>query len=163
MPFPPDAVVIPQVFMLAVQTDVIPPLLPAHCQLHGPVPANEDSVPVLQRLIDGVLVNSPPLLLPQVPFTAAGVKTAPTLFATSMMTVQVPLPLQGPVHSVKTLPLSGVAVRVTETPDMTSVEQSEPQLMPVDETMPLPEPDLMTVRGKEPNDHPVCPPRTGQT
>ena len=91
-------------------------------------------------------------------------KAAVTLFAVSMVTVQVPVPLHAPVHPAKELPMFGVAERVMEVPVVIEAEQVEPQLMtPVEEvTVPVPVPDLVTESVGEP-DSTDCPPRTGQT
>ena len=59
-----------EVVVEAEQVAVVPPLVPVHVQLHGPVPETVDSVPVVQRLVVGAMVNALLLLLPQVPFTS---------------------------------------------------------------------------------------------
>ncbi len=91
-------------------------------------------------------------------------KAAVTLFAASIVTVQVPVPLHAPVHPVKVLPLAGAAMRVTEVPVLMAAEQVVPQeIPPVEEvTVPVPVPDLVTERVKE-SKAPDCPERTGQT
>ena len=43
-------------------------------------------------------------------------KVAVTLFAASIVTWQVPVPAQAPLQPAKTLPVAGVAVRVTTVP-----------------------------------------------
>ena len=55
---------------------------------------------------------------------------------------------QASPQPVKLEPVSAVAVRVTEVPAVYDSVQSEPQLMPDGElvTVPLPVPDLVTVR-----------------
>ena len=51
---------------------IVPPLLPAHVQLHGPEPVTDDAVPALQKLPVGAAVSVWPLLLPQAPLTGVG-------------------------------------------------------------------------------------------
>jgi len=68
-----------------------------------------------------------------------------------MLMVQVvfePQEEQSPPQPPKLEPESAVAVRVTEVPAVYGSVQSEPQLMPVGSlvTVPLPLPDLVTVR-----------------
>jgi len=55
---------------------------------------------------------------------------------------------QSPPQPVKLEPVSALAVRVTEVLAVYGSLQSEPQLMPAGElvTVPLPVPDLLTVR-----------------
>ena len=56
--------------------------------------------------------------VPQLPLTAAASSNvAVTLFAASIVTWQVPVPLHAPDQPAKVLPLSGIAVRLKMTPD----------------------------------------------
>ena len=58
------------VLLLAVQVgEVVPPFVPAHVQVQGPLPETADAVPVLQKLTLGATVKVPPLLLPHAPLT----------------------------------------------------------------------------------------------
>jgi len=67
-----------------------------------------------------------------------------------MVMVHDPIPEQAPLHPVKTESAAGVAVRVVEIPLVKLAEQVLPQLIPEGElvTVPLPLPDLATVRSK---------------
>ena len=47
----------------------MPLFSPAQFQYHGPVPVTVDAVPLVHRLLVGVTVKVPLLLLPQVPLT----------------------------------------------------------------------------------------------
>jgi len=51
---------------------VVPPLLPAHDQLQGPVPATVELVPVLQRLVVGADASVRLFDDPHIPFTGGG-------------------------------------------------------------------------------------------
>ena len=70
------------------------------------------------------------------------VKVAVTDLAAVIGTMQVPVPVQAPVHPVKVEVASGVAVRVTEVPESKEAEQVEPHEIPAgeDETVPPPVP-----------------------
>jgi hypothetical protein len=73
------------------------------------------------------------------------VKTAVTVLAAFMVTVQVPVPEQpAPVQPVNCDPADAVAARVTLVPERKVPEQSAPQLIPGPETVPEPSPDLIT-------------------
>jgi hypothetical protein len=63
-----------------------------------------------------------------------------------MVTVQVPVPLQSPLHPVKILPLSDVAVKVTDVPRSYVALHVTPHTMPAgnEVTLPLPVPLLET-------------------
>ena len=74
-----------------------------------------------------------------------------TDFAALISTVQeLPETVLHPLQPVKMFKSAGVAVRVTTVPLSYWAEQAEPQLIPPGEevTVPLPEPDLLTVRMK---------------
>ena len=64
------------------------------------------------------------------------------------MTWQVPVPVQSPLQPEKVEPTAGVAVRVTKVPELKLAEQVAPQEIPAGllETVPVPVPDLATVR-----------------
>ena len=76
-----------------------------------------------------------------------GLKVAVTLFAASMVTAQVPVPVQALLQPAKVLPAAGVAVRVTLVPLGKFPLQVVPQLMPAGLLViaPVPEPELVTV------------------
>ena len=52
---------------VALQLAVVPPLIPAQVQIHGPVPVTAEGVPAVQRLVVGIEARVWPLELPQVP------------------------------------------------------------------------------------------------
>jgi hypothetical protein len=56
----------------AEQLAVVPPLEPAHDQVHGPEPATLDAVPAVQRLVEGALATVVPFAVPQVPLVNTG-------------------------------------------------------------------------------------------
>ncbi len=76
------------------------------------------------------------------------VKVAVTLLALIIDTIQEPVPVQLPLHPVKVELASGVAVRVTEAPEIYVEEHEAPQLIAVsaEVTVPLPVPALVTER-----------------
>lgn len=75
------------------------------------------------------------------------VNVAVTLFAVSIVTVQLPVPVHAPDHPVKREPWPGDAERVTVAAARYISEQSEPQEMPAGEefTEPDPVPFMLTV------------------
>src|SRR2546428_13932098 len=77
-------------------------------------------------------------------------KVAMTARAALIVTLQVPVPVQLPLQPVKVAPAAGAGVRVTTVPVVRAVEQVAPQEIPAGElvTVPLPAPDLVTVRGE---------------
>ena len=81
-------------------------------------------------------------------------KVAVTLWAEFMVTVQVPVPEQPPPDQpVKVEPELAVAVSVTDVPLEKEALQVEPQLMPegvLVTTVPVPVPDLLTVKDEPP-------------
>jgi hypothetical protein len=78
------------------------------------------------------------------------VKVAVTVLSASMVTVQVPVPLQAPLQPAKVEPVAGVGVKVTTAPLVKSAEHVGPQSIPdgLLVTVPCPEPVLFTVRVK---------------
>jgi hypothetical protein len=56
---------------------VVPLLLPAQLQFHGPVPVTAEAVPALHRLAVGALATVVPPALPYTPFTGGGVVVDP--------------------------------------------------------------------------------------
>src|SRR2546428_4610694 len=81
-------------------------------------------------------------------------KVAMTARAALIVTLQVPVPVQLPLQRVRVAPAGGAGVRVPTVPVVRAVEQVAPQEIPADDlvTVPLPVPDLVTVRGKEDDD-----------
>ena len=70
------ALVVPADCLLALHVTVVPPLLPAHFQLQGPVPVNSIAAPVLQKFAVGAMLNVPLLLVPHVPLAGVWLKVA---------------------------------------------------------------------------------------
>lgn len=56
--------------LLALQLALVPPKIPIQVQFHGPVPSTDDGVPLLQRLVVGIVVVLIPCEVPQVALTA---------------------------------------------------------------------------------------------
>ncbi len=54
----------------AEQLAVVPPLLPAQLQLHGPLPLTAEAIPAEHKLLVGALVTATPLAEPQAPLPA---------------------------------------------------------------------------------------------
>jgi hypothetical protein len=69
----------------AEQLAVVPPLEPAHDQVHGPEPLVADAVPVLQRFVVGALLTVVPFALPQAPLMGAGLQVGLPLLVTEMI------------------------------------------------------------------------------
>jgi hypothetical protein len=77
----------------------------------------------------------------------AAVKVAVTLFAASIVTLQLLLELgQAPPQPPNVLPLAGVAVSVTTVPDVSDAEHVPGHEMPptLDDTLPVPVPPVAT-------------------
>ena len=53
----------------AEQFATVPPSLPLHVQLQGPLPVTSEVLPAEQRYVVGTTLNVPPLLVPQAPLT----------------------------------------------------------------------------------------------
>jgi hypothetical protein len=92
---------------------VLPPLPPAHDQVHGPLPATEDAEPLLHNPIDGAVIVATPFAAPHAPFekpagTGAEHEALFGLFAPWHVQVHGPVPetavgvppLQSPVFGV---------------------------------------------------------------
>ena len=77
-------------------------------------------------------------------------KTAVTAFASSMLTLQAPFPLQSPSQPAKVDPGAGVAVSVAVEPFASVTEHVPGQVIPLPETDPLPEPPRPTFSAKGP-------------
>ena len=78
-----------------------------------------------------------------------GLKVAVTDSAAFIVTVQLPVPVQAPLHPAKLEPGAALAARVTPVPPAKLALQVPGQLMPagVLATVPLPVPARLTVRG----------------
>jgi hypothetical protein len=78
------------------------------------------------------------------------VKVAVTLLAASVVTTQLPVPVQAPDQPVKVELPVGAAVNVTVDPMLNEKEQVAPQLIPAgsEVTVPVPVPSLTTKRAK---------------
>ena len=64
---------------LAEQFAVVPPPLPLQLQLKEPLPVTVDGVPVIQRLLVGMVATVIPLLVPQVPLTGNAANVGETV------------------------------------------------------------------------------------
>ena len=117
--------------LLKLALHVVPQLIPAGLLVTVPVP-----VPAFVT-VKGKVVG----------FV---VKVAVTDCAAFMVTTQLPLPLQAPVHPVKDEPVVGVAVNVTCVPLLKLALHVVPQLIPAGllVTVPVPVPAFVTVKGK---------------
>jgi len=63
-----------------------------------------------------------------------------------MLTLQLAVPVQAPVHPVNLFPAEGVALNVTWVPALKAYWQVVPQRMPRGVLLTLPLPDLFTLR-----------------
>ena len=87
------------------------------------VPAENEAEHVVPQLIPvGTLLTSPvpvpaALILIAYPGAGAGPNVAVTASLAVMLTLHDPVPLQAPLHPLKTLPDVGVAARLTEVPE----------------------------------------------
>jgi hypothetical protein len=77
----------------AVQLAVVPPLIPVHDHVHGPVPATVVAVPVVQRPVVGVESTATPLAVPQAPLAGVAV-----FEAVQLAVVPPPVPVHDHVH-----------------------------------------------------------------
>src|SRR3954452_20058298 len=117
------------------------------------IPAAKEGLQVLPQLIPAGLEVTLPLPAPALVTVSVwveggvGAKVALTVLAASMVTVQLPVPLQAPPQPVKVEPAAGVAVNETMLPAAKEALQVLPQLIPagLEVTVPLPEPALVTV------------------
>jgi len=144
-----------------VPVPVQAPLQPAKVELDAGVAVKVTEVPLVkvaeqvvgQLIPDGLLATVP---VPVPALVTARVKAcvlnvAVTDLAAFIVTVQVPVPEHPPpLQPANTEPLAALAVRVTEVPLLNDAEQVLPQLIPAGllVTVPLPAPDLFTVRVK---------------
>ena len=86
---------------------VVPPLLPAQFQRHGPLPVTVDAVPAAQRFAVGAVLTDAPFEEPHVPFTGGRRSGAEQVAV-------VPLPLPAQLHDHGPLPLTVDAVPVLQ-------------------------------------------------
>jgi hypothetical protein len=107
---------------LAEQLAVVPVLMPAQVQFHGPLPLTDDAVPALQRFVLGADVRLSPLLLPQEPLV--------TRLAEQLAFVPPFVPLQIHVHGP--LPLTDDADPVLQRLAVGADVRSAPLLLPQD-------------------------------
>ena len=59
--------------LLAAHDAVVPPLLPEHVQIHGPVPVTVAGIPTLQSKFVGMVGNVLTFAEPHTPFVTGGV------------------------------------------------------------------------------------------
>ena len=88
---------------------MVPPLLPAQDQFHGPLPVTADAVPRLQSPVVGALLTALPMAGPHEPFTAEEAAGAEQLAAVPPL-----LPAQDQFHGP--LPVSAEAVPRLQSP-----------------------------------------------
>ncbi len=133
----------------------MPPHAPVHPPNVAPVVGVATSVTVAfcANVAEQIVAPLPQLIAPAPPLTAplpltatvswtAGVKVAVTARSAAIVTVQVgPVPVQSPVHPVRTYPSFGFADNVTVELRGSAVEQvaGPVQSMPAPLTVPLPE------------------------
>ena len=101
VPLPPATlVVMVQLWIVALQVASVPPFVPAHVQLQGPVPVTVDAVPVAHKLLVGTAVIIVPLALLHLPLTGNEENVA--IIAAVLLIEQLPVPLHSPPdHPVK--------------------------------------------------------------
>jgi hypothetical protein len=93
----------------AEQLAVVPPLLLAQDQFHGPLPVTADAPPVVQSPVLGAVLTVVPLAVPQEPFTGEE-----ATWAEQLAVVPPLLPAQDQFHGP--LPLTAEAVPVVQSP-----------------------------------------------
>src|SRR4030095_7946049 len=111
-------------------------------------PENEAKHVAPQEIPAGVLVTVPVPDLVTVRVNVCCAKVAVTERAALIVMVQVPVPVQAPLQAVKVEPAAAAAVRLTMVPFVNEAEHVAPQEIPagVLVTVPVPMPDLVTVR-----------------
>jgi hypothetical protein len=113
------------------------------------VPLAKFALQVVPQLIPtGVLVTVPVPVPFLVTFNAKLVilKVAVTNLAAFIVTWHDPEPVHAPLQPVNVDPAAGVAVRVTKVPMLKLALQVVPQLIPPDELVTVPLPDVVTVK-----------------
>ena len=136
------------------------PLHPAKVDPAAGVAVNVTTVPLAKFALQvpGQLMPAGALLIEPEPEPACvtesakvtTLKVAVTDCAEFMVTLQLPVPEQAPLHPAKVAPAAGVAVNVTTVPPAKFALQVPGQLMPagVLATVPLPVPAKTMLRGK---------------
>lgn len=132
-----DAVNVTIMFCASDSVQSTPQVMPVPVTVPVPLP---DLVTVSRKLTGTISTVS------NCAFTLGitGTVTPPTGMVNTHVLVPVQVP---PLQPINVEPGAAVAVKVTNSPGAYGSLQSAPQLMPVPVTMPLPEPDLVTVNG----------------
>jgi hypothetical protein len=128
-PVPAAAVRVTTVPLLKFALQVLGQLMPVGLLLTVPVPV-------------------PASLTVSANFVTVTLKVAVTALAALMVTEQVPVPVQAPLHPAKVEPVPAAAVRVTAVPLLKFALQEVGQVMPLGVlvTLPVPVPASVTVR-----------------
>jgi hypothetical protein len=103
------------------------------------------NIPVVGALVTGLpdeVEPPPPPVEPPPVDTGMRVNVADTDLAPVTVVVHDPVPVHTPPHPVNVESADGVAVRVMVVPDVTDMEQVEPQFKPLPVIVPVPVPDL---------------------
>lgn len=85
------------------------------------------------------------VIVPHVAKLVTAPNVAPTLVAPLTVVLHVPVPEHAPVQPLNVYPAFGVAVRVTEVPEVYEYEQVAPQEIPEGDDVIVPLPPLVTV------------------
>jgi len=107
----------------AEQLAVVPPLLPAQDQFHGPLPVTAEAVPVVQSPELGAVLAALPLAVPQEPFTAEEAGGAEQLAVVPPL-----LPAQDQFQGP--LPVTAEAVPPVQSPELGAVLAALPLAVP---------------------------------
>jgi len=107
----------------AEQLAVVPPLLPAQDQFHGPLPLTAEAVPIVQSPVLGAVLTALPLAVPQEPFTAEEATEAEQLAVVPPL-----LPAQDQFHGP--LPVTVETVPVVQSPVVGLVLTALPLAVP---------------------------------
>jgi hypothetical protein len=105
----------------AEQLAVVPPLLPAQDQFHGPLPVTAEAVPIVQSPVLGAVLTALPLAVPHEPFTAA-------TEAEQLAVVPPLLPVQDQFHGP--LPVTPEAVPTLQSPVVGALLTAVPLALP---------------------------------
>jgi hypothetical protein len=144
-------------FMIIVQlpVPVQAPLHPVKLEPAAGVAVSVTIVPLLKLAVQvpgqfipaGLLLTVPP---PTTVTESAKtwVNVAVTDSAALIVTVQIPVPVQAPLHPAKLQPEAGVAVSITEVPLSKVVEQTPGQVIPDGLLVTVPLPAIVTFNGK---------------
>ena len=107
----------------AEQLAVVPPLLPAQDQFHGPLPVTAEAVPIVQSPVVGAVLTALPLAVPQEPFTAEEATGAEQLAVVPPL-----LPAQDQFHGP--LPVTAEAVPTLQSPVVGALLTAVPLAVP---------------------------------